>query len=157
MFLEEITTENAPQAIGAYSQAVKLGDFVFISGQLPINPETNELVEADIRMQTHQVMKNIHGILKEMGLDFHHIVKTTIFVKNIADFSIVNDVYGYYLQKPYPARSTIEVSALPKGALVEIECQVIDTLLYEQQSCGCGDSCGCGNHSEESSCTCGEK
>lgn len=137
--LQKISSEFAPKAIGAYSPAVKLGDFVFLSGQIPLDPQTNEIVEGGVREQTHQVMKNIRALLEEMGLDFKHIVKTTIFIKNMQDFSVINEVYGQYLVAPYPARSTVEVAALPKDVLVEIECFVIDTLAYEAMS----DSCCC--------------
>lgn len=155
MFLKEVKSMNAPLAIGAYSPAVKLCDFVYVSGQLPVSIETNEIVEGGIEKQVHQVLKNIRALLEEMDLDFRHVVKTTIFVKNMSDFPIVNEVYSQYFSYPYPARSTVEVSALPKNALVEIECFAIDTLEYEHaMSCECGcheDNCGC----SENSCCCG--
>lgn len=156
MFLKEIKSMNAPIAIGAYSPAVKLGDFVYISGQLPVSIETNEIEASDARGQTHQVLKNIKALLEEMDLDFHHVVKTTIFVKNMDDFAVINEVYGEYFAYPYPARSTVEVSRLPKNALVEIECFAIDTLEYENMECECccqdeacscqGETCGCHHH-----------
>ncbi len=155
MFLKEIKSMNTPLAIGAYSPAVKLGDFVYISGQLPVSIETNEIVEGGVKEQTHQVLKNIRALLEEMDLDFRHIVKTTIFIKNMEDFPIINEVYSQYFAYPYPARSTVEVSALPKNALVEIECFAIDTLEYEQ---GIDCECGCHNHDcgcEDHSCCCG--
>lgn len=155
MFLKEIKSMNAPLAIGAYSPAVKLGDFVYISGQLPVSIETNEIVEGGVKEQTHQVLKNIRALLEEMDLDVRHIVKTTIFIKNMEDFPIINEVYSQYFAYPYPARSTVEVSALPKNALVEIECFAIDTLEYEQ---GIDCECRCHNHDcgcEDHSCCCG--
>lgn len=155
MFIKAIKPEKAPKALGPYSPAVKLGDFVYLSGQIPLNPETNEVAGSSIEEQTHQVMKNIQVVLAEMGLEFRHIVKTTIFVKDLNDFNKLNEVYGSYLQEPYPARSCVQVAKLPKDVLVEIECTVIDTLVYEHQlaqqqggcdgcSGGCSDG-GCGN------------
>lgn len=154
MFLQKIESKNAPKPVGAYSPAVKLGDFVYMSGQIGLDPQTNEMVDG-IEAQTKQVMENIKALLNEKGLDMHHIVKTTILLDNIDDFSVVNDIYGsYFTSGVFPARSAFEVAKLPKNALVEIECLVIDTLIYEQQqqqqSCGgcssddCGDDCGCG-------------
>ena len=154
-FLQKIESKNAPAPVGAYSPAVKLGDFMYMSGQLGLDPKTNELVEGGVAAQTKQAMDNIRAILNEVGLDMHHIVKTTILLADINDFSAVNDVYGDYFTDVFPARSAFQVAALPKGALVEIECMVIDTLVYERQAqqaqggcdgCGdsCGDDCGCG-------------
>lgn len=146
-----IESNNAPKAIGPYSPAVKLGDFVFLSGQIPLDPYTQELVGDDVTLQTHQVMRNIGALLEEMGLDYCHVVKTTIFVQNMSDFQAINEVYSQYFTAPYPARSTIEVAKLPKNALVEIECFVIDTLAYEQMS-----SCCCDKDCCDEDCTCGE-
>lgn len=175
MFTKSITSNNAPKAIGPYSPAVKLGDFVYVSGQLPVDPETNEFVEGGIQEQTYQVLKNMEALLAEMNLEMRHIVKTTVFMTNLSDFGLMNEIYSTYFADPYPARSTVEVKALPKGALIEIEAIVIDTLLYEQQvreqhghsheGCGCGDDCGCGHdhdHDHEcdgncgDACTCGD-
>lgn len=143
VFIKPIKPENAPKALGPYTPAVKLGDFVYLSGQVPLDPKTNEIVGTTIEEQTHQVMKNIKAVLEEMGLGFQHIMKTTIFVADMNDFAKLNEVYGSYLEEPYPARSCVEVARLPKDVKVEIECIVIDTLVYEaqlaQQSCG-----GCG-------------
>jgi 2-iminobutanoate/2-iminopropanoate deaminase len=116
-----ISTEKAPRAIGPYSQAIQFGDFIFLSGQIPINPETNELVENDIVLQTQQVMRNIKAILETEGLTLEHIIKTTIFVKNLEQFGTINDEYSKFLGNHRPARSTVEVSNLPKNALIEIE------------------------------------
>lgn len=151
MFLQKIESKNAPKPVGAYSPGVKLGDFVYLSGQIGLDPTTNEMVEG-IEQQTKQVMENIKALLNEKGLDMHHIVKTTILLDNIDDFNAVNDIYGSYFTGVYPARSAFEVARLPKNALVEIECMVIDTLMYERQQEGCG---GCQGHEEEESCGCG--
>ncbi len=154
MFQKEILTAQAPAPIGPYSQAVKLSDFVYISGQLGIDPLTNEFAGGDIKSQTHQALQNVLAILQAMGLNFEHVVKTTVFMKDLNDFSDFNTIYGEYFDKPYPARSCVQVAALPKGGLVEIECLVIDTLAYEQtdccgcqqQDCECQDGCDCSKH-----------
>lgn len=117
---KEMNTEKAPQAIGPYAQGIETQGLVFISGQLPINAETGEMPET-ILDQTHQSLKNIGFILKAAGLTMNDIVKTTIFVQDISDFNVVNEVYGTYFDTPYPSRSTIEVARLPKDAKVEIE------------------------------------
>ena len=162
MFTKSIHSNNAPKAIGPYSPATKLGDFVYLSGQLAIDPSTDKLVDGGIQEQTYQVLKNMEAVLAEMNLEMRHVVKTTVFMSDLADFAQMNEIYATYFADPYPARSTVEVKALPLGALVEIEAIVIDTLVYEQQiasqhqhshdgcSCGsddegCGDSCGCGS------------
>ncbi|AIU80676.1 MULTISPECIES: RidA family protein [Bacillus] len=118
--LKTVFTEKAPKAIGPYSQGIKVQDFLFLSGQLPVNPNTDE-VPADIREQTIQVLKNIESILKSEDLKIENIVKTTIFLKNLGDFKAVNEEYGKYLGEHRPARSTIEVSRLPKDVQIEIE------------------------------------
>ncbi|SEQ51965.1 RidA family protein [Piscibacillus halophilus] len=115
------STNQAPAAIGPYSQAVEVGDLAFISGQIPLDPNSMEIVSDDVAKQTEQVMKNLGAILKEAGLDFQHLVKTTILLDSMADFATVNDVYASFLEEPYPARAAFEVSELPKGAKVEIE------------------------------------
>ncbi|WP_298272563.1 RidA family protein [Geobacter sp.] len=116
-----VATDKAPKAIGPYSQAVKAGGFLFLSGQIPLIPGTGELAEGDIRTQTAQVMANIGGVLAEAGLGFGAIVKTTIFLTDLAHFAAVNEVYGGYFADNPPARSTVEVKGLPRGAMVEIE------------------------------------
>ncbi|HLS67118.1 MAG TPA: RidA family protein [Pseudogracilibacillus sp.] len=121
--MEEIFTNKAPAAIGPYSQAIKAGDFLFVSGAIPIDPTTNEVVEG-IEAQTKQVMENLKAIIEEAGASFKQVAKFTIFLQSIDDFATVNEVYGSYLEKPYPARATIEVSRLPKDVLVEIEAVV---------------------------------
>ncbi len=119
--MKRISTENAPSAIGPYSQAIKLDDMIYLSGQLPISPSTNRIETQDVGAQTRQVMENIKAILAEAGLNLSHIVKATIFVCDITKFDEVNEVYSSYLGEHRPARSMVEVSRLPKNALVEIE------------------------------------
>ncbi|HYK72151.1 MAG TPA: RidA family protein [Pseudoneobacillus sp.] len=116
-----IFTEKAPKAIGTYSQAIKVGEFIFLSGQIPLDSHTNEVVSQDIVLQTRKVMENIAAILEKEGLSLEHIVKTTIFLKDMDQFSIVNEEYGKALGDHRPARSTIEVSRLPKDVLIEVE------------------------------------
>ena len=116
-----IHTDHAPKAVGPYSQAVMTGNFLFCSGQIAIDPKTNEVLKVSVKEQTHQVMKNIEAVLKQASLNFGSIVKTTIFVTDMNDFATVNEVYSSYLQAPYPARSTVGVASLPKGVNVEIE------------------------------------
>ena len=114
-------TESAPGAIGPYSQATRIADFVFTSGQLGIDPATGKLADG-VQAQAAQSMRNIGAILAAAGLDYAAIVKTTIFVKDLADFKTVNDVYASFFEGDYPARSCVQVAALPMGGLVEIEC-----------------------------------
>lgn len=116
-----INTPSAPKAIGPYSQAVKSGSLVFISGQIPLDPKTMELVGEDVVRQTHQVFKNLSAIAKASGGNLVDIVKMTIYLTNLDNFSKINEIMASYFQEPYPARATIEVSALPKAALVEVE------------------------------------
>ncbi|WP_163538547.1 RidA family protein [Gracilibacillus sp. YIM 98692] len=119
--VKAIHTNQAPQAIGPYSQAIDLGDLVFVSGQIPLNPETMEVVEGDIIAQTDQVMKNLQAILDKAGLTFANVAKFTIYIINMDDFATINEAYAKYLQEPYPARATVEVSKLPKGVGVEMD------------------------------------
>jgi 2-iminobutanoate/2-iminopropanoate deaminase len=121
MAKEIIVTDQAPQAIGPYSQGIKAGGFVFFSGQIPLDPVTGQLKGKDISEQTEQVMKNIAGVLGAAGLDFGDVVKSTIYLTDLSGFATVNDVYGRRFPDDPPARSTVEVKSLPKGALVEIE------------------------------------
>ena len=116
-----ISTSEAPAAIGPYSQAVRSGNFLFCSGQIPLDPQSGQVVSGDIATQARRVLDNIRAVLKAEGLTFENIVKTTIFLTDLGDFQVVNDVYGSYFQQQPPARSTVQVSALPKGANVEIE------------------------------------
>ncbi|MEQ6377153.1 RidA family protein [Bacillaceae bacterium S4-13-56] len=115
-----IQTNGAPQAIGPYSQAIDAGGFVFVSGQIPIDPTTSEVVEG-IENQTHQVMKNLNAILKEASITFQEVVKFTIYLNSMDDFAKVNEIYATYLEQPYPARATVEVSRLPKDVLIEMD------------------------------------
>jgi 2-iminobutanoate/2-iminopropanoate deaminase len=115
-----INTKNAPAPIGPYNQAIQSGKLLFVSGQIALNPDTNQLVLDDIKTETHQVMKNLRGILSEAGMDFDNVLKTTIFIMNMNDFAQINEVYGSYFSGDYPARETVQVAALPKGVNVEI-------------------------------------
>lgn len=116
-----ISTSKAPSAIGPYSQAIQVGNFVFASGQIPIVPATGSFVEGGIKEQTRQSLNNVNAILKEAGLTLANVVKTTVFLADIADFADMNSVYAEFFSEPYPARSAVAVKSLPKGALVEIE------------------------------------
>ncbi|MCX7759587.1 MAG: RidA family protein [Hydrogenothermaceae bacterium] len=119
--MQIIQTEKAPQAIGPYSQAIKYENLVFISGQIAIDPATNQFIGGDIKEQTVRVLENIKAILEEAGLNLNHVIKTTIYLKNLEDFQTVNQIYGEYFKEHKPARATVEVSRLPKDALIEIE------------------------------------
>ena len=116
-----IFTADAPAAIGPYSQAVKIGDFLFTSGQIGIIPATGEMAEG-VEAQTEQAMRNLGAILKENGMDYANILKTTVFVADLGDFAKVNAIYASFFSADYPARSCVQVAALPKAARVEIEC-----------------------------------
>jgi len=116
-----IQTEKAPKAIGPYSQAIQAGNFLFLSGQIPLDPKTGELVKGDIRQQTQQVLENIKGILESQKLGMEDVVKVTIFLKDIGNFNQVNEVYATYFPSSPPARSTVEVAKLPRDADIEIE------------------------------------
>ncbi|MGM0500534.1 MAG: RidA family protein [Bacillota bacterium] len=118
---KQIVSKEAPAAIGAYSQAIKKGDLIFTSGQIPIDPETSEMVEEDIEKQTVQVMENLKYVLKEAGSNFDQVIKATIFLSDLNNFSKVNDIYKDYFSDIPPARACVEVSKLPKDSLVEIE------------------------------------
>lgn len=118
---QEINSQKAPAAIGPYSQAIEANGFVFISGQLPINPSTGQFPSEDVRDQTKASLENIRAILEEAGIGFDHIVKTTVYLDDIRDFGPMNEIYGQYFQAPYPARAAFAVAGLPKGAKVEIE------------------------------------
>jgi 2-iminobutanoate/2-iminopropanoate deaminase len=116
-----IETEKAPKAIGPYSQAIQAGDLLFLSGQIPLNPKTGELVKGDIGQQTRQVLENIKGVLESQNLGMEDVVKVTIFLRNISNFNQVNEIYGTYFPTSPPARSTVEVARLPKDVEIEIE------------------------------------
>ena len=118
---EIIETAKAPAPIGPYSQAIRANSFVFVSGQIPIDPGTGNIVGEEIAEQTHQVMKNLAAILESAGSNLNKIVKTSIFLTNLDDFARLNQVYGEYVGESRPARATVQVAKLPRGALVEIE------------------------------------
>lgn len=118
---KEINTDRAPAAIGPYSQAVRSGNLLFISGQISINPATGALIKDNIAKETVQVLENLKGILESDGLNLGNIIKTTVFLKNMNDFSAFNEVYSEYFKKSFPARACIAVSELPKGVSVEID------------------------------------
>jgi 2-iminobutanoate/2-iminopropanoate deaminase len=118
---EIVSTAGAPKAIGPYEQAVKVGDFVYASGQIPLDPKTGILVEGGIAVQTRRVMENLKAVVEAAGSSFERVVKTTVFLKNIGDFAAMNEVYAEYLGHVKPARSTVAVADLPRGALVEID------------------------------------
>lgn len=121
-----IFSEKAPAPIGPYSQAIKAGNTLYVSGQIPINAENGKLVSDDIASETDQVMKNIRAILNAAGMDFGNVVKCSIFVTDMRDFSIVNAAYEKYFDNEPPSRETVEVAALPKGVNVEISCIAVD-------------------------------
>lgn len=118
-----ISTDLAPKAIGPYSQGIMVGDLIFLSGQIPVDPATGEIVTGDdpIVAQTHQSMNNVKNILESQGLSFNNVIKSTVFITDMNDFPKVNEAYAQYFQGTYPARSCVQVGKLPKGALVEIE------------------------------------
>jgi 2-iminobutanoate/2-iminopropanoate deaminase len=116
-----IHTADAPQAIGPYSQAVRVGNLVFLSGQIPLDPATGNIVEGDIVVQTRRVMENLGAVLRAAGASFAEVVKTTIFLADLGHFSKMNEVYGSYFTSEPPARATVQVGALPRGVLIEID------------------------------------
>ena len=116
-----VSTLTAPKAIGPYSQAIRCGNLLFVSGQIALDAETGALVGSTIEEQTEKVLKNVSSILKCQSLDWDSVVKVTVFLKNMSDFPNFNEIYGRYLNSPYPARATVAVAGLPKDALVEVE------------------------------------
>jgi len=116
-----IATKDGPAAIGPYSQAIRANGFVFVSGQIALDPVTNKLVSGDVAFQTDRVLKNLSGILKAAGTSLEKVVRSTVFLKNMGDFAAMNEVYGSYFSSAPPARSTVEVARLPKDVLVEID------------------------------------
>lgn len=119
--MKAIHTDNAPAAIGPYSQAIKAKDFVFASGQIPIDPATGAIVDGAITEQTTQALNNVKAILEAAGTDLEHVVKTTVYLANMNDFAAMNAVYAQFFKEPYPARSAVAVKSLPKEVLVEVE------------------------------------
>ncbi len=118
---ETVLTDRGPKPIGPYSQAIRANGFLYLSGQVALDPKTGELAGADIRLQTERVLQNLKGILEAAGVNLGHVVKTTVFLKDLNDFAAMNEVYGGYFKAAPPARSTVQVARLPKDALVEIE------------------------------------
>jgi 2-iminobutanoate/2-iminopropanoate deaminase len=118
---QAISPANAPKAVGPYSVGVRIGDFLFGSGQIPLDPASGAIVSADIEAQTERVLDNMRAVLTDQGLGFANVVKTTVFMTNLGEFAQMNAVYARYFSEPFPARSTVQVTALPKGAAVEIE------------------------------------
>jgi len=118
---ELVASKGAPAAIGPYSQAIRSGSLVFLSGQIPLDPATGAIVEGDIAVQTTRVMENLRAVLAAAGCTFHDVVRTTIYLVDLGHFSAVNEAYGRFFEAPFPARATVQVAALPKGAQVEID------------------------------------
>ena len=120
--MHALHTDKAPAAVGPYSQAIEANGFIFASGQLPIDPSTNAFAEGGLKEQTRQSLTNARNVLAAAGVDLSHVVKTTVFLSDMDNFAAMNEVYAEFFKEPYPARSAIAVKALPKGALVEVEC-----------------------------------
>lgn len=118
---QAVSSPAAPKAIGPYSQAIRAGSLLFLSGQVPIDPATGDIVEGDIAAQTHRVFQNLGEVLKAGGASFDQVVRATIYLKDMNDFAVVNEVYGTYFSSPAPARATVQVARLPKDARVEID------------------------------------
>lgn len=118
---EVVATDNAPKAIGPYSQAIRAGGFVFCSGQIALDPATNQLIPGDVSAQTERVLRNLTAVLAQAGASLEQVVKTTVFLKSMGDFAAMNEVYGRFFTKQPPARSTVEAARLPKDVLVEID------------------------------------
>lgn len=120
-----VHSDNAPAAVGPYSQAIRVGDFIFTAGQVALHPTSGDLVGSDVAAQTEQVISNLRAVLGAAGAGLEQVVKTTVFLRSMADFAAMNSVYARHFPEPFPARSTVEVGALPKGGLVEIECVAV--------------------------------
>ena len=118
---QAVSTPGAPAAIGPYSQAIRAGSLVFVSGQIPLDPETGTMVEGDIKVQTHRVFRNLAAILEAAGSSLDRVVRATVYLADMRDFTAMNDVYGTYFSSPAPARSTIQAARLPKDARVEVD------------------------------------
>jgi 2-iminobutanoate/2-iminopropanoate deaminase len=118
---ELVASKGAPAAIGPYSQAIRAGSLVFLSGQIPLDPATGVLVEGDIAAQTTRVMENLRAVLAAAGCTFHDVVRTTIYLVDLSHFATINEAYGRFFEAPFPARATVQVAALPRGAQVEID------------------------------------
>ena len=120
--MQALHTDKAPAAVGPYSQAIEANGFIFASGQLPIDPATHAFAEGGVKEQTRQSLTNARNVLASAGVDLSHVVKTTVFLSDMENFAAMNEVYAEFFKEPYPARSAFAVKALPKGALVEVEC-----------------------------------
>ena len=118
---EPVSTPNAPAAIGPYSQAIRAGDFLFVSGQIPLDPATGTLIQGEIAEQTHRVLRNLAAILEAAGASFHHVVKTTVYLADMSEFAAMNEVYATYFPAPAPARATVQAARLPRDVRVEID------------------------------------
>lgn len=118
---QEIKTNNAPAAIGPYSQGIQAGNLVFVSGQMPVDPATGEIVSGGIAEQARQAIENMKAVMQAANASLDDVIKTTVFIKNMADFGVINDIYASYFKAPFPARSCVEVARLPKDVLIEIE------------------------------------
>lgn len=123
--MKAIQTEKAPKAIGPYSQAIEVNGFIYVSGQIPVNPATGAFVEGGVKEQTRQSLMNIKNILEASGSGMDKVLKTTVFLSDMNNFAAMNEVYAEAFSEPFPARAAVEVSKLPKGALVEIECVAV--------------------------------
>lgn len=123
--LEQVHSNDAPAAIGPYSQAIKAGALVFLSGQIPLDPQSMEIVSDDVAAQTHQVFKNLISVAEAAGGNLNNAAKLTIYLTDLGDFAVVNEIMAEYFSEPYPARATIQVSALPKGSAVEIDALLV--------------------------------
>jgi 2-iminobutanoate/2-iminopropanoate deaminase len=141
-----VVAAKAPKALGPYSAAIKIDHFIYCSGQTGLDPVTNVLAEGGIEKQTHQVLTNLKNVLEAAGTDMAHVVKTTVFLKDMADFQTMNAIYGQYFTEDFPARSTIQVAALPKNGLVEIEVVAYDP------TCTCDEE-----DDDDNECCCGKK
>jgi len=133
-----VVTDKSPKAIGPYSQGVKIGDLVFVSGQIGNDPKTGEMVKGGINIQTRQALKNLSEVLKAAGSGQENVLKVTVYLTNMEDFPVMNGIYGKFFSEPYPARATVQVVRLPKDALIEIEC-----IAYKSSSHGDGEDSGC--------------
>lgn len=133
-----VSTDKAPAAIGPYSQAILFGNLVFCAGQIGADPKTNNLIGEDIKIQTEQAFKNLENVLQAAKSSLTKVLKVNVYLKNMTDFSAMNEVYATFFEEPYPARATVEVAKLPKGARIEIEC-----IAYTDKEEDCDGNCSC--------------
>ncbi|MBI2617338.1 RidA family protein [Candidatus Gottesmanbacteria bacterium] len=142
---KEIVAKKGVAAIGPYSPGIVLGDLIFCSGHIGVDPKTKEFVKGAIEEQTRQALTNLEYVLEEAGGSLQTILKTTVYLKSMDDYGKMNEVYASFFQKPYPARATVQVAKLPKDALVEIDAVAYITrpMAHEEGGCGCGGNCGC--------------